>query len=107
MVLERSAPARVQMIGTFSKSMVRDANLPAGLRCPASRGAGAEPKIVLNGDNTRNLRTIIAILAVFSFEPGQYLFMQIVQDHQLLLHSVLNDLFNRFFFHLLLISSIN
>ena len=59
-VLERSAPARVQMIGTFGKSKVRDANLQAGLRCPPSRGAGGDPKIVLKGDHTRNLRTTIS-----------------------------------------------
>ena len=66
-VLERSAPARVQMIGTFGKSKVRDANLPAGLRCPPSRGAGCEPKIVLKGDHTRNLRIAVDNFSRFQF----------------------------------------
>ena len=91
------------MIGTFGKSKVRDANLPPGLRCPPSRGAGGEPKIVLTVITLGTSEQPLAILTVFSFEPGQYLFMQILQDHQLLLHSVLNDLFNRFFFKLFLI----
>ena len=82
------------MIGTFGSRC----DLPPGLRCPPSRGAGGEPNIVLKVITLGTSEQPLAILAVFSFEPGQYLFMQIVQDHQLLLHSVLNDLFNRFFF---------
>ena len=65
MVLERSAPARVHVIGTFDKTKVPDANLQLGLRCPPSRGAGGEPKIVLTGDHTQNLRTIVSNFSSF------------------------------------------
>ena len=61
LVLERSAPSRVQMIGTFGKSKVRDANLQGSRPLEVPVGT----YIVLKGDHTRNLRRIVHNFSCF------------------------------------------